>query len=533
MPTDPRASALAQATDGHLWDLLVIGGGASGLGTALDAATRGYRVLLLEAHDYAKGTSSRSTKLVHGGVRYLAQGNVSLVREALHERGLLRRNAPHLVRDLGFLIAAYRPWALPFYGVGLKLYDLLAGRLNLRASRLVGRQEALNLAPTLTREALKGGVLYFDGQFDDSRLAVTLLCTLESFGGVALNHAPVVSLVQEGGRVVGARFRDAEGGQDHEVRARAVVNATGVFVDEVRRMEQPDAPAMLSPSQGVHVVVPRHFLPGDSALMVPRTDDGRVLFAVPWHDHVVIGTTDTPVPGTSLEPRALPEEVEFILNTAAQYLSPAPTRADVQSVFAGLRPLVKAAPGTDTKSLSRDHTIRVSEGGLLTLTGGKWTTYRRMGEDTVTRAAVLAGLPARLSLTEGLSLHGATTDDLPEPWRVYGTDAERVQVLPGADTPLHPALPYVEAQVRWAARQEQARTVEDVLSRRLRALLLDARASLEAAPRVAQLLAEELGRDEAWQAEQVQAYRAVAEGYLLPGGHEGAASTAAAPTALM
>jgi glycerol-3-phosphate dehydrogenase len=512
-----RSQDLSAATQPHLWDLLVIGGGASGLGTAVEAATRGHRVLLLESHDYAKGTSSRSTKLVHGGVRYLAQGNVSLVREALHERGLLKKNAPHLVRDLGFLIAAYKWWSAPFYGIGLKLYDLLAGKLNLRASGFINKAQALKRIPTLKASGLGGGILYFDGQFDDARLAITLLRTLQDHGGVALNHAPVTGLVMEGGKVVGARFRDEETGQTHEVRARVVVNATGIFVDDLRRMENPAVKSMLSPSQGVHVVVDRRFLPGDSALMVPRTDDGRVLFAVPWHDHVVIGTTDTPVPDVSWEPRALPEEVEFILKTAAQYLDPAPTRADVRSVYAGLRPLVRAAEGTDTKALSRDHVIRISEGGMITLTGGKWTTYRRMGEDTVNRAAELAGLPARLSLSAGLKLHGATTEDLPDPWKVYGTDAERVQALPGASVRLHPELPYVEAEVRWAVRNEQARTVEDVLSRRTRALLLNARASADAAPRVAAIMAEELGRDTGWQAQQVADYRALADGYVLHG----------------
>ncbi|MFK7600910.1 FAD-dependent oxidoreductase [Deinococcus sp. SM5_A1] len=513
-----REELMVAAVRPQTWDMLVIGGGASGLGTAVEAATRGYSVLLLESHDYAKGTSSRSTKLVHGGVRYLAQGNVSLVREALHERGLLKRNAPHLVRDLGFVIAAYKWWSAPFYGIGLKMYDLLAGKLNLQNSRYIGKTEALKRAPTLRKDGLGGGILYFDGQFDDSRLAITLLRTLEDHGGVAVNHAPVTGLLMDGGKVVGARWRDDETGQTHEARARVVVNATGVFVDDLRRMEDPAVKAMLSPSQGVHVVVDRRFLPGDSALMVPRTDDGRVLFAVPWHDHVVIGTTDTPVPDVSWEPRALPEEVDFILKTAAQYLDPAPGRADVRSVYAGLRPLVKAAEGTDTKALSRDHIIRISAGGMLTLTGGKWTTYRRMGADAVTRAAELAGLPARMSLTEGLSLHGATHDDLPEPWKVYGTDAERIQALPGADVKLHPELPYMEAEVRWAAQQEQARTVEDVLSRRTRALLLNARASADAAPRVAAIMAGELGKDEAWKDAQVQAYRELAAGYMLPGG---------------
>ncbi|AWN24322.1 FAD-dependent oxidoreductase [Deinococcus irradiatisoli] len=514
---DRRADLLRTASQDLLWDVLVIGGGASGLGAAVEAATRGYKTLLLEAHDYAKGTSSRSTKLVHGGVRYLAQGNVSLVREALHERGLLKKNAPHLVRDLGFLIASYTWWSKPFYGIGLKVYDALAGKLNLRPSRLIERQKAFKLVPTLKPEGLKGGVLYFDGQFDDSRLAITLLRTLEDHGGVALNYAPVVGLSKTGGKVSGATFRDGETGREYTVRAKAVINATGVFVDSVRQLDDPAAKPMLSPSQGVHVVVDRRFLPGDSALMVPRTDDGRVLFAVPWHDHVVIGTTDTPVPDVSLEPRPLPEEIDFILQTAAQYLTPAPTRADVRSVYVGLRPLVKAAEGTDTKAISRDHVIRISESGLLTLTGGKWTTYRRMGEDAVNRAADLADLPARLTLTPGLHLHGWSEAEREDHWKVYGSDAPKIQALEGAGTRLHPRLPYSEAEVRWAVRMEQARTVEDVLSRRLRALLLGAQASIEAAPRVAQLLAEELGKDAAWQAEQVQGYRDLAAGYLLPG----------------
>ncbi|MDV6375430.1 glycerol-3-phosphate dehydrogenase/oxidase [Deinococcus arenicola] len=511
-----RSQHLDAAAQDTLWDVLVIGGGASGLGAAVEAATRGYRTLLLESHDYAKGTSSRSTKLVHGGVRYLAQGNVSLVREALHERGLLKKNAPHLVRDQGFLIAAYKWWSAPFYGIGLKMYDLLAGKLNLQNSRYVNKATALKGIPTLKKAGLGGGILYFDGQFDDSRLAITLLRTFENHGGIALNYAPVTGLTKSGNKVTGATFHDEETGQTHTVRAKVTINATGVFVDDLRRMEDPSVKPMLSPSQGVHVVVDRRFLPGDNALMIPRTDDGRVLFAVPWHDHVVIGTTDTPVPDVSWEPRALPEEVEFILKTAAQYLDPAPTRADVRSVYAGLRPLVKAAEGTDTKALSRDHVIRISAGGMLTLTGGKWTTYRRMGADAINQAANLAGLPGRMSLTEGLKLHGATDAEQAEPWKVYGTDSERVKALPGASTKLHPELPYVEAEVRWAVQQEQARTIEDVLARRTRAILLNARASADIAPRVAAIMAEELGQDEGWQAAQVQAYRELAAGYMLP-----------------
>ena len=519
MTSPTRAELLAQLRSPEPWDVLVIGGGASGLGSAVEAATRGYRTLLLEAHDYAKGTSSRSTKLVHGGVRYLAQGNISLVREALHERGLLRQNAPHLVHDLSFVVPAYDWWAGPFYGIGLKVYDLLAGKLNLGHSKNLDAEAALARTPTLKREGLRGGILYFDGQFDDARLAVTLLRTLEDAGGVAVNYAPVTGLLKNAeGKVAGVRARDAETGAEFELHAKAVINATGVFVDTVRQMDNPETPAMLSPSQGVHVVVDRRFLPGDSAIMIPRTDDGRVLFAVPWHDYTVIGTTDTPVPEASLEPRALPEEIEFILRTAGQYLDPAPTRADVLSVYVGLRPLVKAEK-TDgagsTAQLSRDHVIRISESNLLTLTGGKWTTYRRMGEDAVNRAAVLGGLPERLTTTPALHLHGWTRSPEPEPWGVYGTDAARVRELEGAAVKLHPELPYTEAQVRFAARFEQARTVEDVLSRRTRALLIGARAASEAAPRVAALLAEELGFDAAWQAAQVQDFQALARGYQL------------------
>lgn len=291
-----------------------------------------------------------------------------------------------------------------------------------------------------------------------------------------------------------------------------------MWVDDIRRMENPDAKPMLSPSQGSHVVVEKRFLPGDSAIMIPRTDDGRVLFAVPWHDHVVIGTTDLPVPSTPFEPRPLEEEIEFILKTAARYLDPAPTRADVRSVYAGLRPLVKnerTDGAGSTAALSRDHVIRISDGGLVTLTGGKWTTYRRMGEDTVNRAEQVGGLSGRLTVTPGLHLHGWSEEPRPDPLRVYGSDAERIRALPGADRLLHPELPYTEAELRWGVRFESARTVEDLLARRTRALLLHARASIEAAPRAAAILAEELGRDQAWAEEQVRRYEEVARGYVL------------------
>lgn len=515
--TDPRTEILGHIKQTEHWDVIVVGGGASGLGAAVEAASRGHRTLLLERADYAKGTSSRSTKLVHGGVRYLAQGNISLVREALRERGLLRQNAPHLVRDLEFVVPGYSWWSGPFYGVGLKLYDMLAGKLNLGSSRYLDQAATLERIPTLQREGLLGGILYHDGQFDDARLAVTLLRTLEAHGGFALNHAAVIGLHKdEAGRVCGVKWRDEETAEVHDASAAVVINATGVWVDEIRQLEDATARPMLSPSQGVHLMLDKKFLPKNSAIMIPKTDDGRVLFAVPWHDHVVLGTTDTPVQTAEIEPKATEDEIDFILRNAERYMSPAPTRADVLSVFVGLRPLVKAADETDTKAISRDHTVIVSEGGLVTVTGGKWTTYRHMGDDTVNKAEEASSLPSRASVTQNLRLHGACETNEDDHMRVYGTDAALVRALDGAETRLSQALPYSEAEVRWAARFEQARTVEDVLARRLRAQLLNARASIEMAPRVAEVLAEELGRSPEWAAAQVKAYTELTTSHYLP-----------------
>ena len=515
-----RADFVTAATS-DTWDVLVIGGGATGLGVAVEAASRGYSTLLLEQSDFAKGTSSRSTKLIHGGVRYLQQGDVSLVLEALHERGLLIRNAPHLVHHLAFVVPVYDWWEGPFYGIGMKLYDALAGKLGLGPSRNLSREETLERIPTVEPDGLRGGVVYYDGQFDDSRLAITLVRTLEDLGGKPLNYTRVTGLLRSGpgSAIEGVMAVDEESGSEMEIRARVVVNATGVFTDDIRRMDDPDAGRMVTASQGVHIVLDRAFLPGDSAIMVPHTSDGRVLFAVPWHGRVVVGTTDTPVPEATLEPRALDEELDFLLTHAIRYLTRDPLPSDVLSVFAGLRPLV-GDPDSDTKSISRDHTLLVSAAGLVTITGGKWTTYRRMGSDTVTQAVLVAGLPEKPSVTEDLKLHAWTdTVDPIEPRSVYGTDAAEIEALerdrPELADRLHPALPYRASEVVWAARFEMARTVEDVLSRRLRALLLDARASVEMAPRVAGLMAEELGRGSAWEEEQVAEYRELARGYML------------------
>ena len=516
-PTD-RSSLLAVLRETRPWDLIVIGGGATGLGTALDAAARGFRTLLLESHDFAKGTSSRSTKLVHGGVRYLEQGNIHLVREALRERGLLRRNAPQLVHDMGFVIPSYKWWSKPFYGFGLSLYDLLAGKLGFGRCKILNKQETLARTPTLKDKGLRGGVLYHDGQFDDARLAVTLLRTLFDQGGAAVNYLPVTGLLKNHDKISGVAARDSETGEEFSLHAKAVVNATGVFVDSIRRMDNPDTKDMLSPSQGIHLVVDKKFQPGDSAVMIPKTEDGRVLFAVPWHDKVVIGTTDTPVEHVTLEPRALEEEIDFVLRTARQYLVTPPERKDVLSVYVGQRPLVRGEKSDgvgSTSAISRDHIIRVSTAGLITVTGGKWTTYRKMGQDCVDQAAKLGLLEKRHPRTANLHLHGWTDQTTGAFADVYGSDLAAILQLPGADNQLNPALDLTEAEVRWAARHELARTVEDVLSRRSRSLLLDARTSLTVAPLVAGFLAEELGRDAAWVQSQIDAYRELAHGYLL------------------
>ena len=503
------------------WDTIVVGGGATGVGVAIDAATRGYNVLLLEQHDFGKGTSSRSTKLVHGGVRYLEQGNLSLVMEALKERGLLAQNAPHLVRNLGFVVPNYEWWEAPFYGIGLKLYNLLAGKYGFGASRILSPEETRNLIPNLEPDGLRGGVIYFDGQFDDSRLLINLAATAFEQGAVLLNYVQVTGFGKDAdGFVNGVRARDVETGEELSIAAKVVINATGPFSDSLRRQADPLAEPMIAPSQGIHLVFDGSFLAGDSAVMVPHTSDGRILFAIPWHGHTVVGTTDTPISEPALEPVPMEEEIEFILQTAPLYLARKPTRADVLSVFAGIRPLVKMKDSGNTASLSRDHTIRIENSGMITICGGKWTTYRHMAEDCINQAATLARLPEKECVTHHLNIHGYhASSDRFGTLRGYGCDAPSIEALMASDARLaerlHPALPYTAAEVVWAARHEMARTVEDVLARRTRALFLNARAAVEMAPRVADLLAAELERDDSWKAAQLESFNRIARNYTL------------------
>lgn len=503
------------------WDLIVIGGGATGLGVALDGVSRGYKPIVLEQADFAKGTSSRSTKLVHGGVRYLAQGNIDLVREALRERGLMQKNAPHLVQNEVFVIPNYSWWDKFFYSVGLKVYDLLSGKLSLGKSKGISKSETTERIPTIKQDGLKGGVIYHDGQFDDSRLSINTAQTIVEKGGSVLNYCEVKGLVKKDGKVAGVKAVDTETGKSYTIHGKAVVNATGVFVDEILTMDKPEHKKIVKPSQGVHLVFEKRFLPGKDAIMIPKTDDGRVLFAVPWHNKVVVGTTDTPLDEHSLEPTALEEEIEFILHTANKYMTESPTREDVKSVFAGLRPLAAPQEGsTKTKEISRSHKVMISDSGLVTITGGKWTTYRKMGEDTVDKAIGAGMLPDRKSESENLKIHGATEQvDFENPYYFYGTDEKEIQSMieeePDLGEKIHSDYPYRKAEVIWAARNEMARKVEDFLARRIRILFMDARAAIDMAPEVAEMMARELGKDKDWIENQISEFVELANRYLL------------------
>jgi len=536
-----RHESIAALTKTPDWDVIVIGGGASGLGAALDATMRGFRTLLLEAHDFAKGTSSRSTKLVHGGVRYLAQGNIGLVREALHERGLLARNAAHLFINQSFIVPNYRWWEGAYYRLGFAIYDALAGKLGLGRSKYLSAAKTLARLPTVEKAGLKGGVVYQDGQFDDARLAINLAQTISEQGGVVLNHMRVVDLIRDEntGRLCGVIVRDElganaastpeGGGATYTLRAKVIVNATGVFTNAILAMSDPAQGRLVVPSQGVHLVLDHSFLASRDALMIPKTPDGRVLFVIPWHGCALIGTTDTQVAEVSEEPRALESEIEFLLNTVGAYLAKKPTRRDVRSVFAGLRPLAAPKEGEKrTKEISRSHKILVSEAGLVSIIGGKWTTYRRMAEDVIGKAIAVGGLPQMECKTKSLAIHGSLPPlppvspdqvDLAKPLSVYGSDIPAIQALQASNPEfaarLHPAHAVTIAEVVWAIRHEMAETIEDVLARRVGLLWRDARAAIEAAPRVAEVFIRERGWSVAQTESQIAAFTALAKGYLL------------------
>ena len=476
------------------WDVCIIGGGATGLGTALDAASRGFKTILFEQHDFAKGTSSRSTKLVHGGVRYLQQGNIKLVMEALRERGLLLQNAPHLVHNQKFVVPNYKWWEKTFYGIGLKIYDKMAGKLGLGPSQFLSKEETLQLAPTLDPEDLKGGVLYHDGQFDDARLAISIAQTAAQHGGSLLNYFPVSGLLKMNNKVCGVWVKDALTGKEYEVKSKVVINATGVFTDTIMKMDDAKHESIITPSQGIHLVVDKEFLPGDTAIMIPRTDDGRVLFAVPWHNKIVLGTTDTPVNNISAEPVPLQEEIEFILKHIGGYLSKDPQLSDVRSMFAGLRPLVKGKT-KKTAALSRDHLISIGVSGLITITGGKWTTYRKMAEDVIDIAMKTFDLPDKPCITKELRLNG------------YDKPVTPAEIISLSEAVL-------KEIIKKSVQEEMCMTVEDFLSRRTRQLLLNAAEAIKVAPLVAKLMAGEMDKDENWIKKQIDTFNSIAKNYL-------------------
>ena len=503
-----------------VWDLIIIGGGATGLGIAHDAASRGYKTLLLEQSDFAKATSSRSTKLVHGGVRYMAQGDLLLVMEALHERGLMLKNAPHLTSDQEFIIPCYTAWDIVMYTAGLKFYDLLAGRLSMGKSYYINRKKTLARLPLLKADGLKGGVVYHDGQFDDSRLAFSLAQASAGNGAVVLNYFKVASLLKNpDGMICGVSAEDVATGKEYSLKAKVVINATGVFADSVARMDNPESKPTLRPSQGVHIVLDKSFLGSESAIMIPKTDDGRVLFAIPWYDEVVIGTTDTPLESVSLEPVALEKEIEFILNTAGRYFVKQPQRKDVLCIFAGLRPLASNPGNPDsTKEVSRRHKLTLSNSGLVTIIGGKWTTYRRMAEETIDKAIAAGLIERKECVTRNLKLASLTNDFSNGRLHIYGdhiSDIEQlISAVPELGKPICGELPYTRAEIIWICRSEMPLNLEDILARRTRALILNARASSAIAPAVAALMAEELGHDEKWQNEQVSSYNELVKNYI-------------------
>lgn len=515
-----RNKMINKINDTAIYDFIVIGGGATGIGIALDASSRGYSVILLEMSDFTKSTSSKSTKLVHGGVRYLAQGDIGLVREAVVERGLLTQNAPHLVKDQSFIIPTQSLFDEIQYTIGLTFYDLLAGKLSLGRSKRISKAKTLKRISTINPEKITAGVVYHDGQFDDTRLAINALQSAAELGAIVINYCKVTGLMKDAkGNVSGVKFFDEEEKKEYKIKGKQVVNATGVFADDVLKMDSPNTKKTIAPSQGVHLVLDKSFLPDNDAIMIPKTDDGRVLFLVPWHGRVIVGTTDTPIKEESLEPIALEEEIQFILNTTSRYLTKVPKRSDVLSVFAGLRPLAATEEGKKTKEISRSHKIFTSNSGLLTIVGGKWTTFRKMGEDLVDKTEIKntwAHIPTK---TKHLKIHGYKENvDYNNPLFFYGSDEEAVLELAsknGNGDVISTSLEIINAQVVWAVRNEMARTVEDFLARRTRCQLLDARESIKMAPKVAQIMAKELGKDTAWETKQVNDYLQVTSNYIL------------------
>ena len=508
------------------WDIVIIGGGASGLGAALDAALRGYKTLLLEKFDFSSGTSSRSTKLIHGGIRYLAQGNIKLVYEALRERGILLKNAPHLVERKKFIIPFFSFFKGWFYWVGMKLYQILSAHLSLGRSGYLSKKEIIKELPELKPDKLKGGVVYYDAQFDDARLALSLAKGAAEKGAVVLNYFPVTSLIKEGNKLKGLVAKDTETNKEYTIFSKSILNATGVFSDAIYNMdgegEGSKKEVFLRPSQGSHIVLDKVFFKGDHPMVIPKTSDNRVLFTLPWYDHIIVGTTDKKIDNVSFNPKPLDEEIDFILKNFNQYFKKFPKKEDILSVFSGLRPLVSFNDDKiATKDISRAHKIIKSNSGLISIIGGKWTTYRKMAEEVVNELILRAQLPFKPSITAKTPIYGFDifSEKQKDHLNIYGSDKKYIKELidkdPSLGNPILTSWPYLEAEVLWIVRCEMARNVEDVLARRFRILFLDAKAAISMAPKVASIMAKELNKDLNWRENQIEAFRTLALNYHL------------------
>ena len=513
-----------------IFDLLVIGGGATGCGIAVDAASRGLSVALIDKNDLAEGTSSRSTKLVHGGVRYLEaavkkmdRAQYHLVKEALYERGVFLKNAPHFATRLPLVTPLYKWTEVPYVFAGLLLYDFLAGKESLGSSSVVSRKEALKRFPMLKREGLKAGVVYYDGQFNDARMAVTLALTAQKHGAIVANHVEAVAFDKADGKLCGARVRDALNGEEFSICARGIVNAAGPFVDRLRQLDEPASAPILKAASGIHIILPSRFVPADTGMLIPKTEDGRVLFILPWQGHALIGTTDSPSEIMD-HPQAQEDEIEYVLRHVNKYFDVTASRSDVLAVWSGLRPLVQAPETTDTAQLVREHLMMVSPSGLLSMAGGKWTSYRKMAEEAVDQAIESFGFkPQHPCQTAHLRLIGAENfDSAGESVLVknYGLDADvanhlhhsfgdqamRVARLAGegpGKRRLHTRHPYIEAEVLYATRFEFAERASDVLTRRIPLALLDNAAAKEVLPHVVGLMGDELAWDQARRNEEM------------------------------
>ncbi len=504
------------------WDIIIIGGGASGLGIAVDAISRDFKTALFEQADFAKGTSSKSTKLVHGGVRYLANGDLKLVNEALKERGLLSQNAGHLFKKQEFIIPNYNWWNGYFYAFGLKIYDFLSHKFSLGHSKLIKKNTVIKYLPNLFHKHLVSGISYFDGQFDDARLALNLAQTSIKKGATVLNYMKVIGLLKEDENIIGVKVKNAETGEVFEVKSKVVINASGIFTDKILKMYNPKHKKTVVPSQGIHLVLEPSFLKSEKAIMIPKTSDGRVLFVIPWQGKVIVGTTDALIRKPILEPVALDSEVDFILKTLSKYLIKSPKREDVLSVFCGLRPLAKPRGNqVKTKEISRSHKI-ILDNNLISIVGGKWTTYRKMGEDVIDKVVEGFNFPNRRSNTETLEIHGNLPNSkvhLKNHFYIYGSDLPKLEAFQNQHSDfkekLHPDYNFTVGQVVWSIQNEMARTVEDILARRIRLLFLDARAAIKVAPEVAMILGKQLNKDENWINNQIKEFNELAKNYLL------------------